>query len=57
MSNGLAVRQVEVTFRQTQEMQGIQHICLTISVIPGDDIDLRIEGPIRRAMVFKMCEL
>ena len=55
--NGLSVGEVQVTLRQTQEMQGIQHICLAISVIPGDDIDLGIKRPIGRAMVLKMCEL
>jgi hypothetical protein len=57
MSDGLAVRQVQVTLRQAQEMQGIQHICLPVPIVSRDDIHLRIEGPIRRAMVFKMCEL
>lgn len=57
MSDGLTVRKVQVTLCQAQEMQGIQYICLPVPIVSRDDIHLGVEGPIRRAMVFKMCEL
>jgi len=57
MSDRLTVRQIQVTLRQAQEMQSIQHIRLPVPIVSRDDIHLWVEGPIRRAMVLKMCEL